>query len=313
MLTRQLETRQFYSAMSLFLWGEKELKDYGYEFADIYYYTPSEFEKLGGLYPLRTGHNIGKSNYSVGPRVIECFSFHFILDGSLTLSSMGETFTLTKDSMFCLFPDVKHSYWIHEYDPAAPLRLHWLAFNGTQARTLITRLGITEERPYLCNKLTAELTELLRTCMKRMGDWQKDGDLQLQILLYRLFELLSRPLPDMPEDKDWLHACLQYMETHYAEGITVADIADYTGMHRSHLSSRFKHSFGMSPREYLIKLKMERAGEMLQNRTLSVTDISMSLGYTDLYTFSRAFGTYYGMSPSNYRHGRIEHNKMLNE
>lgn len=291
-----------------------DLKDYGHEYADIYYYTTNEFEKLGGLWPLRTGHNVAKENYSVGPRVIECYSFHFVLSGALTLSSKGETVTLTKESMFCLFPDEKHSYWVHEYDPEAPLRLHWLAFNGAQAESLVERLGMTKQKPYLRNKLTDEISELLKTCMKRMGDWQqKDGDLQLQIMLYQLFELLSRPLPNVPEDKDWLNSCLQYMESHYAEGITVADIASFTGMHRSHLSSRFKHSFGISPREYLIKLKMERAGEMLQSRTLSVTDIALSLGYTDLYTFSRAFSTYYGMSPTDYRSRMHTHNKMPTE
>ncbi|MCM3783819.1 AraC family transcriptional regulator [Neobacillus mesonae] len=289
------------------------MKDYGHEYADIYYYTPNEFEKLGGLWPLRTGNNIAKADYSVGPRVIECFSFHFVLNGCLTLSSMGKTVTLTKDSMFCLFPEVKHSYWVHQYDAEAPLRLHWLAFNGTQAETLVRRLGITEQKPYIRNKLTVELSELLNSCMERMEDWQKDGDLHLQIMLYRLFELLSRPLPNVPEDKNWLNACLQYMETHYTEGITVADIAHFSGMHRSHLSSRFKHHFGISPRQYLTKLKMERAGEMLHSRTLSITDISLSLGYTDLYTFSRAFCTYYGMSPSSYRNGRAAHDKMLNE
>ncbi|MGO4373621.1 AraC family transcriptional regulator [Paenibacillus sp. MCAF20] len=289
------------------------MKDYGHEYADIYYYTPNEFEKLGGLWPLRTGHNVANANYSVGPRVIECFSFHFVLEGAVTLSGMGETVTLTKDSLFCLFPDVKHSYWVEQYDPDCPLRLHWLAFNGSQAESLVRRLGLSEQRPYLRNKLTADLSGLLKASMKQMGDWQKDGDLQLQIMLYRLFELLARPLPDVPEDKDWLNACLQYMETHYAEGITVADLARFTGMHRSHLSSRFKNHFGMSPREYLIKLKMERAGEMLRNRTLSVTDISMSLGYTDLYTFSRAFCTYYGKSPTAYRNHLLAHNKMPNE
>ncbi|MGC5772102.1 AraC family transcriptional regulator [Paenibacillus pabuli] len=288
------------------------MKDYGHEYADIFYYTPNEFEKLGGLWPLRTGHNVAKANYSVGARIIECFSFHFVLSGAVTLSSMGETVTLTKGSMFCLFPNVKYSYWVSEYDPDSPLRMCWLAFNGTQAESLVRRIEITEQKPYLRNKLTTEMEELLKACMKQIGDRQKDGDLQLQILFYRLFEMLSRPLHDVMEDK--LKACMQYMEMHYAEGITVADIAEFTGMHRSHLSTRFKQCFGISPRDYLIKLRMERAGEMLQDGALSITEIALSLGYTDLYTFSRAFGTYYGMSPSNYRSSRMEPpNKMLND
>ncbi|MFB5675965.1 helix-turn-helix domain-containing protein [Paenibacillus terreus] len=277
------------------------MKDYGHEYADIFYYAPNEFEKLGGLWPLRTGHNVAKENYSVGPRVIECFSFHFVLSGEVTLSSLGDTVTLKEGSMFCLFPNVKHSYWISQYDPGAPLRMHWLAFHGSQAEQLVKRIGISERKPYLRNKLTNELAELLRASMKQIENREKDGDLQLQIILYRIFELLSRPLPEAANDNDWLNACLRYMETHYAEGITVSDVARFIGMHRSHFSSSFKRCTGKSPREFLIKLRMERAVEMLQSRSLSITEISLSLGYTDLYTFSRAFCTYYGISPTYYR------------
>ncbi|MBW4084995.1 AraC family transcriptional regulator [Paenibacillus sp. S150] len=288
------------------------MKDYGHEYADIFYYTPNEFEKLGGLWPLRTGHNVAKANYSVGPRVIECFSFHFVLSGEVTLSGLGGETVLKKGSMFCLFPNVKHSYWVSQYDSESPLQMHWLAFNGPQAELLVKRTGITERKPYLHNKLTAELAELLKACMKPIENREKDGDLQLQIMLYRIFELLSRPLPDVSDGNDWLSTCLRYMETHYAEGITVSDIAQFIGMHRSHLSSRFKRCTGMSPRELLIKLRMERAGEMLQSRTLSITEIALSLGYTDLYTFSRAFCTYYGISPSSYRRRLLSPNEMIN-
>ncbi|BCG57149.1 AraC family transcriptional regulator [Paenibacillus sp. URB8-2] len=289
------------------------MKDYGHEYADIFYYTPNEFEKLGGLWPLRTGHNVAKENYSVGPRVIECFSFHFVLSGEVTLSSLGNTVVLKKESMFCLFPDVKHSYWISQYDSEVPLQMHWLAFNGPQAELLVRRIGITERKPYLHNKLTAELAKLLKVCMKLIENLEKDGNLQLQIILFRIFELLSRPLPDVSDGNDWLSTCLRYIESHYAEGITVSDIAHFTGMHRSHLSSRFKHSTGMSPREVLIKLRMGRAGELLKSRTLSITEIALSLGYTDLYTFSRAFCTYYGISPSSYRRSLLSSNEMTNE
>ncbi|MBU5673560.1 AraC family transcriptional regulator [Paenibacillus brevis] len=277
------------------------MKDYGHEYADIFYYTPTEFEKLGGLWPLRTGHNVAKENYSVGPRVIECFSFHFVLHGEVVLSSLGETVTLKRGSIFCLFPNVKHSYWVSQYDAESPLRLHWLAFHGSQAEALVQRIGLSERRPYLHNKLTDDLEELLKMIMMRIENREADDDLHLQVMLYRIFEMLSRPLAEGGEDQDWLSACLLYMQSHYTEGITVADLAEFIGMHRSHLSSRFKRSTGMSPREFLIKLRMERAGEMLLNRSLSITDISLSLGYTDLYTFSRAFGTYYGVSPTAYR------------
>jgi AraC-like DNA-binding protein len=286
------------------------MKDYGHEYADILYYTPTEFEKLGGLWPLRSGHNTAKVNYAVGPRFIECYSFHFVLSGSVALTYRNETVILSKGDLFCLHPHLKYSYRATDNNTAPPLRMHWFAFYGNQAAPLVERIGITEQKPYLRSRTTTELETLLMQIFDLMKERQKDRDLRLQTMMYRMFALLSQPLPtDVPDRTDWLQKCLQYMDMHFLEGITVSDVVQVAGVHRSHLYSEFSNRFGISPREYLIRLRMERAVEMLKQRTLFITEISLSLGYSDLYTFSRAFCNFYGLSPSNYRKTRLSHSE----
>ncbi|WP_028551533.1 helix-turn-helix transcriptional regulator [Paenibacillus sp. UNC451MF] len=281
------------------------MKEYAHEYRENYNYTPSEFEKLGGIWPLRMGHNKAKSNYFVGPKVIDCYSLHFILSGSVFLSHGTETTPLQANDIFCLHPQIKYSYSIHNYSPEAPLRMYWLAFSGTQALSILQRIGFTQESPYLRERLSPELLEWIKKLFHLLAKQEKNTDLQAQINLYSIMDLLTKDHSGMKSKQalqdEWLKRSMEYMNTHYMEGITVMDAVQVAGVHRSHYYNEFLRMLGVSPRKYLIQLRMERASELLLNTTLNITEIARSTGYPDLYSFSRSFFNYYGMSPTEFR------------
>lgn len=90
------------------------------------------------------------------------------------------------------------------------------------------------------------------------------------------------------------------MDMHFTEDISVKDVAKYIGIHRSYFTTSFVKDMGITPVQYLIKLKMDRALEMLAEQSHTITEIAYSLGYSDLYSFSRAFKNYHGISPKQY-------------
>jgi len=57
----------------------------------------------------------------------------------------------------------------------------------------------------------------------------------------------------------------------------------------------------MPPAEYISKVKMNKAKELLLGTSASITEIAYSLGYPNLFSFTRAFKKYYSISPSAYR------------
>jgi AraC-like DNA-binding protein len=276
------------------------LKEHAHEYVDFRYYTPSEFEKLGGLWPIRSGNNVAKANYAIGTRMIECYSIHFVLNGSVDFTFEEGKERLRKGDLFCLYPGRKHSYQVAEYTTHSPLRMCWLAFDGPQASHLLERIGLTEGKPYLHGKAAAEVHDLVQ----QIFDWmaEEGAELQLQQALYQLFAMLSLP-PNEGQKKtvDWLKKCEDYISSHYMEPISVSDVAVIAGVHRSHLYMEFTRSYGMGPKHYLIQKRMEKASELLLQATLTVTEIALSLGYADVYAFSRAFYNFYSISPSNYR------------
>ena len=80
------------------------------------------------------------------------------------------------------------------------------------------------------------------------------------------------------------------------------DVAGYVGIDRTYLYRIFMEHAGISPVRYLLKVRMERACELLSKTELSVYEISLSTGYTDTSHFSGTFKKYFGESPTQYRH-----------
>ncbi|WP_169908134.1 helix-turn-helix domain-containing protein [Metabacillus halosaccharovorans] len=92
---------------------------------------------------------------------------------------------------------------------------------------------------------------------------------------------------------------------YYSEGISVNDVAKYVGINRTHFSNVFTKKIGISPTNYIQRKVMEKAAQLLEEHTNSMTEIALSLYYSDVYSFSRSFKNYYGISPYAYREEKM--------
>jgi len=78
------------------------------------------------------------------------------------------------------------------------------------------------------------------------------------------------------------------------------DLAKLTGLSTIYFRRLFTEVFGVSPIAYVHKLRIKKAKEMLKSDYGNITDIAQSLGYLNIYDFSRAFKKHTGISPSKY-------------
>lgn len=96
-----------------------------------------------------------------------------------------------------------------------------------------------------------------------------------------------------------------YIELHLHKKIRLADLAGRANMSVPHFCSEFKKHAGFSPIDYSIELKMERAGYLLLDKNLQISEIAEMTGYEDIYQFSKLFKRRFGQSPSKYRKGKL--------
>ena len=92
-----------------------------------------------------------------------------------------------------------------------------------------------------------------------------------------------------------------YIENNYMYPLTRSEIADYVGISSNYLSAIFRSGLDMSYVEYLNKIRIEKAKELLINTNKKLFEISDEVGYKDLYYFSKVFKSYTGHSPGEYR------------
>ncbi|MMZ62398.1 Arabinose operon regulatory protein [compost metagenome] len=94
---------------------------------------------------------------------------------------------------------------------------------------------------------------------------------------------------------------MNYIEKNYNSGLQIHDVASYLGLHPNYLSAVFKQETGKTPKQYMMELRIRKASELLRQTDYPILVISKSVGYADQLTFSRAFKSMTGMSPTDYR------------
>jgi len=96
---------------------------------------------------------------------------------------------------------------------------------------------------------------------------------------------------------------LAYLERHYTEPVTVEDVAEAAGTSPTSLYRLFRDVVGRSPIDYLIRLRIEKAAQLLRRGGLRVGEVSGAVGFNDSNYFARQFRSVTGRSPREYARG----------
>jgi len=94
---------------------------------------------------------------------------------------------------------------------------------------------------------------------------------------------------------------LQYASEHFTESITLSGIAREAALSKFHFCRLFHREMGVSFRQHLQALRVSRARALLEDPTLSITDIAYAVGFNDLSTFDKVFRKLVGVPPRTYR------------
>ncbi|MDC7234706.1 MAG: response regulator [Spirochaetales bacterium] len=102
-------------------------------------------------------------------------------------------------------------------------------------------------------------------------------------------------------DNHIIRSVKKYLNDHYTEGVVLKDVADYFGLTHTYLSMLFRKETGVTLKDYLIGLKIEKTKELLRKTNLQIAEISKEIGYDNEHYFSRIFKQKTGMTPTAYR------------
>ena len=99
----------------------------------------------------------------------------------------------------------------------------------------------------------------------------------------------------------YIKKSLQFVEANYFRKLYISEMAKSVGLNKNYFSAFFKENIGVTPQQYIIKFRINKACELMSNSGLTISDISRSVGYDDTLGFSKVFKKEKGMSPKSYR------------
>ena len=111
-------------------------------------------------------------------------------------------------------------------------------------------------------------------------------------------ELLT---PRPPKSEELIVAAQHYLQQHLDDCIKIDDMVKHIGLGRSRMFAMFKSATGMTPNDYLLRLRIKKAEELLITADLSLTSIAFECGFSSSQYFSKVFRQYAGRTASEFR------------
>ncbi|WP_058992298.1 AraC family transcriptional regulator [Sarcina ventriculi] len=266
-------------------------------------YLEYKNEEQSDLFLCQCGIEECLPEHSFGPAVRNHYLIHFILKGKGCYIVENKKYNLTQNQGFLICPDTLTYY---EADKTNPWTYIWIGFNGFKAKSYLENADLNKENLIFNyakkpNALKLYIDEILKLKNINFEDELKREGL-LYLFLAELVGNTEYQKEKVEKQTDiYIKKAIEYIEHNYIEDIKITDIANFIGVNRSYLFTVFKKNLNISPQEFLLNYRMEKAYVLLNNDKLSISDIARSVGYRDPLNFSKMFKKINGVSPKAYR------------
>ncbi len=229
------------------------------------------------------------------------YSIHFILEGCGVYYIGDKEYRLHTGQGFMLFPNIPCRYTA---DSDTPWKYIYISFIGAGCNNLLYYTGIGDRKPVFDYELSEEIKHELHSMIYAGRDMRRKGyDVTgyFMLIMSRLIFANVNRMKNHLQSQHCLETAVLYIEDNYSNKIGIQDMADHLGIDRTYLFRLFKKNFGVSPTEYLLSYRLERAEVMLKYVEIPIGDIATACGFFDQSHFTRSFSKKYKVSPSQYR------------
>jgi AraC-like DNA-binding protein len=219
----------------------------------------------------------------------------------LQLHSPGKiTGVKTKENASIIWPPRSP----HDYgNKNIPWTNSWIHFTGSYSFNLLKKYKIPIGSPFYL-KRSQLFDKYLNMFLEELRNHPKPNE-SILISLYHIFLLeVERDLNESKTNSiihEGILKAKDLADTVYYQKLSLRDFSRACHLSENYLTGEFKKTFGLSLIDYLIKVRISHARELLGNVNLPISHIAESCGYEDGAYFSKLFKKQTGFSPTEYR------------
>lgn len=224
---------------------------------------------------------------------------HFLLiyaeKGSAFYTVNGQKLTIQQGDIAFFNKGQAHAGYA---DPKNPWTYYTAAFdalNGRQTpyQTLPLPLLTHSSNPELCHRLFETLHY----------EWTARSPgylLRCRGIISELLCTLIRESQTAHKQRESMEQVKRYIIAHFTENFTIEELAAMANVSQSHFHRLFKENTGVSAKQYLNHIRMNRAQALIQSGEHNISEVARMVGYNDIYYFSRLFKKITGVPPSSF-------------
>lgn len=255
------------------------------------------------IIPYFCGYEECPQGYQFGPLIRQQFILHYIVEGRCNFQEEAGNYYLGSNQGFIIYPNTPIFFKAYAKEP---LKHYWIGFGGKKAEYYLDKLGFSPQKPIYTFDTDASLLEAF-IAMHCISVPQKDSEMELLALFYKILHLLMSSTRKADEEirkrnkEFYIHKAIELIAASYFTKTSIEHIAKKMNISKKYLSQVLKDYYGVSTQKLLTDFRIVKAGELLCNPDMKISDIARSVGYDDPLHFSKVFKKKKGISPEQYR------------
>lgn len=220
------------------------------------------------------------------------FILHYVVSGCGTFCN--ENFK--ENNCYIVVPNEQETIRADEQNP---YETYWIAFKGPKAAQIIKKCNIPCTNSVFEFNRTKECAEVLREALELLQDAKEyEESAIMNSVLFKIFAIHFSETTVVDSQIGPARKIAEFINENYFRNISINYLAKSFNFNRSYIYMLFKKEFGISPQEYILNKRIEKAKELLSDRKrLRICEVAFAVGYSDPLYFSRLFKKATGVSP----------------
>ena len=244
---------------------------------------------------------INKNYYWDNKERRECYLFQYTLSGSGTVEINDQEYIVDKSKCFFIKIPSESKYYFDEKKNTAPYEFIYVMFTCNQANQYCSYI-----EKYLGNVFSVPFYNSAIQLLFEIYSKAEENLINEPFWLSsKIFEFLCALCSycTTSEDKKMkiAYQAKVFLETYCTKQTSIIDAANYLKISHSHLSREFYKHFGEKPVEYLTKLRLKKAIDLLTSTSLTIKEISTQSGFSSSNYFNKVFKKFINMTPNQFR------------
>jgi AraC-like DNA-binding protein len=239
----------------------------------------------------------------------------YVIAGTCVVEAMSKSHTMDKGDFIIIDAGIPHRLEVEKETPCRILNIEFIFRRNTTPcpsfRQLVYGIQsgssfLKQQRPYFSCKDQGEIYTVLKNLITELDEKRTDYTFITQLLLSEILIKIFRMTQETTlqgSSVSSLHVkrALEYIHQHYDQDIRVADIASSIKIHEGYFHRIFKEHTGLTPIDYLTRLRVNKARMLLARTDIPIIEISNYVGINSRQYFTSIFKKHTGQTPSKYR------------